>query len=279
MKKTLLNWQAFFVLLLSLGLMNQAMADHHGHKHHNQKRLEIHLGGMHLKGENRIALKREIKANYPRINLKRYNLKRAILFAKTKHGKGKAKLRVGDYYTDYKKVGGTHPRLFRQDTGYKRVGFRSPKFGAQGPWQIWTKGNFKVLKVVVVLEKKFKRNRTIELDYNHSHYKGQNTLFLKNQLKKQYPNIDLSKYRLKSATLFAKTKFGRGTAQLKSGDKFTRKVKVGGRPENFRKYHHYYRNRFLSPNRHAKGPWQFKLRGNFKVKKVIVELERKRHKY
>ena len=164
MKKVLLNWQMALVLLLSLGLIGQTNA-HPNHGHGNDReRLELHLGGLHLRGENTIYLKREIKNQYPGINLKRYNLKKAVLIAKTKHGRGKAKLRVGNHYTHYKVIDGHphdfhHPRKF-----YYRTGFRSPNKHANGPWQIWTKGNFKVKKVVLILERK--------RGHRHHHHHG-----------------------------------------------------------------------------------------------------------
>jgi len=124
------------------------------------------------------------------------------------------------------------------------------------------------------------------LDFGNSYYHGVQgdgaTLYLKKALKRQYPGIDISNYRLDEIVLVAKTRFGKGNAQLRVGPGLTGVYRVAGRPQDFNsnRKHSFDRVRIDSPFHDSWGPWQLNLRGIFKVQKVVLLLEkRQNHHY
>jgi len=102
-------------------------------------------------------------------------------------------------------------------------------------------------------------------------------LYLKKELLRQYPGIDVTDLRLRKVVLVAKTKVGRGMAQLRVGPELSRMYQVAGSPPDFhsRNRHSYDRTRILNPFMPSWGPWQLHLRGHFKVRKVVVEVEQR----
>ncbi|MGB3210195.1 MAG: hypothetical protein WBB19_05775 [Desulforhopalus sp.] len=117
------------------------------------------------------------------------------------------------------------------------------------------------------------------LDFNDSHITGQRgepaTLFLKRSLKQQYPWVKISNIELRRAVLVAKSKVGRGNAQLRVGNRVTEMNRVDGHPSSFRdrKGYSFDRVNFWNPSRDSRGPWQVDLKGNFIVRKVVLEVE------
>ncbi len=119
--------------------------------------------------------------------------------------------------------------------------------------------------------------KKLVLQYDGQHLRGQNTLFLKRKIKQQYPMMKLFKKQLLKVKLVAKTKLGRGTATLKVGQGFSNSQIVDGTPRLFFRNgpRTYDRVFFQNPNAfdQSKGVWQIKLRGNFKIGKVVVFLK------
>ena len=123
----------------------------------------------------------------------------------------------------------------------------------------------------------------LELNFGDWHLRGKNTIFLKRELRHHYPHLRLKDYDIRKVVMVAKTKHGMGTASLRVGDGYSSRRVVDGYPESF---HHSYRNydrvKFRNPNPGAHGPWQIRLRGNFKVRKVVVVLTpkyKRRHRH
>ncbi len=124
------------------------------------------------------------------------------------------------------------------------------------------------------------------LYFNDSHIRGHNgdsaTLFLKKSLKQQYPRADISNMDLRKVVLVAKSKMGKGGAQLRVGNRATTAYKVDGHPRSFQNYrpHSFDRISFQNPSNNSRGPWQVDLKGNFIVRKVVLEVDdhsRSRH--
>ncbi len=116
-------------------------------------------------------------------------------------------------------------------------------------------------------------------DQQFSSYHGEpSTLYLKKALRRQYPYVNVSDYRLRKVVLVAKTYYGRGNAQLRVGPEMTDLYRVGGHPHQFdrKKRNSFDKVRIHNPFRDSWGPWQLYLRGNFKVRKVVLVVE-KRH--
>lgn len=118
------------------------------------------------------------------------------------------------------------------------------------------------------------------LDFNDTHirhYRGESaTLYLKKALTRQYPKVDVSDMRLKKVVLVAKSKHGRGDAQLRVGSFLSDYYSVDGHPSYFRdqRRHSFDRVRIHSPAvKNGRGPWQVNLWGNFVVRKVIVVVD------
>lgn len=120
------------------------------------------------------------------------------------------------------------------------------------------------------------------LDFGDSYIRGQRgeaaPIFLKKALHRQHPWINVSEYRLKKVVLVAKTKHGRGGARLRVGPEVTGFHGVGGHPRGFHRKHRksFDRVHIYNPSNQSWGPWQLLLRGNFKVRKVVLEVEKRR---
>ena len=124
------------------------------------------------------------------------------------------------------------------------------------------------------------------LDFNDSHIRGHRgepaTLFLKRSLKQQYPHVKISNMDLCKVVLVAKSKKGKGGAKLRVGDRTTSMYRVDGHPGNFKNERRasFDRVKFYNPSNNSRGPWQVDLKGNFIVRKVVLEVEdhsRSRH--
>ena len=104
------------------------------------------------------------------------------------------------------------------------------------------------------------------------------TLLLKRTLKDQYPWVNTRNLTLRNVILVAKSKVGRGYAQLRVGKQQTDYVRVSGHPKRFKRDHRksFDRIRLYNPSYTSWGPWQIKLHGNFKVRKVILITEQSR---
>ena len=114
------------------------------------RRLQIPMYGEHMRGQNTIFLKQQIKDLYPRINLRTSQLKKVILVAKSKHGNGTVALKVGhNTGRDFVVDGAAYD--FHYPGNFSRVPIRN-HFGSRGVWQLKLQGNFKIKKVVVVLD-------------------------------------------------------------------------------------------------------------------------------
>ncbi len=130
-----------------------------GHAMATKERYVLEFGDSHIhghRGEGAILfLKRTLKEQYPWVNISDLVLRKVVLMAKTKKGKGKAQLRVGPEVSDLYRING-HPRAFRDEhrASYDRVRIGNPSYDSGGPWQILLRGNFKVRKVVLVVDKR-----------------------------------------------------------------------------------------------------------------------------
>lgn len=140
----------FLLLLFPL----QAMA--------GKDRLVLDFADSHIRSSQGYAstlyLKKALLEQYPGINISDYRLRKVVVVAKTKVGKGVVQLRVGPEVTDHYRVAGSpggfhsnHPRSF------DRVGIHNPFDDSWGPWQLLLNGNFKVRKVVLVVEERHPR--------------------------------------------------------------------------------------------------------------------------
>ena len=102
-------------------------------------------------------------------------------------------------------------------------------------------------------------------------------LFLKKELHRQYPGIDVSSLRLREVVLVAKTMFGRGTAELRVGPRFSGAYRIAGRPDFFHssRKQTFDKVAIVSPYPQSWGPWQLKLQGLFSVRKIVLVTEQR----
>ncbi len=113
-----------------------------------------------------LLLKKTLKAQYPWAELGNVDLRKVVLIAKSKKGRGSARLRIGQRWTPRYRVDG-NPQSFHRYQRYTfdRIHFRLPSANARGPWQIDLQGNFIVRKVVVVVEDHCQRYETRKFYY------------------------------------------------------------------------------------------------------------------
>lgn len=136
----------------------------------------------------------------------------------------------------------------------------------------------------VVLAKKGKHARDKErfvLEFNDTRFRGFRdnyaTIHLKRALHRQYPRVNVSDYRLRKVVLIAKSHRGRGNVQLRVGPELTERQRVAGYPQDFyyNQRHTYDRVGIRNPFGDSWGPWQLFLRGHFKVKKIVLVVEKR----
>lgn len=131
-------------------------------KQKRRHRVELDFAGQRYRGDNTLYLKRALLEQYPSFRFRGKQLKKVILFAKSRRGMGSATLKVGDDLSVAEIVDGNR-REFRIDepyTFYKLI-FQNPSYDSRGVWQILLKGNIKVSKVIL----KFKRGGSDDIDF------------------------------------------------------------------------------------------------------------------
>lgn len=118
-------------------------------------------------------------------------------------------------------------------------------------------------------------NRRIQLDFGDQHLQGQNTLFLKQVAKQQYPHLNLRNSDLIRVRLVAKTKAGRGTAVLDIGGQQSNAYTVDGNPYDFFNpdITTFDKVVMANPNWDSLGKWQIQLQGNFIIRKVVLVID------
>lgn len=100
-----------------------------------------------------IYLKRELKENYPRLDLADLELKRVILIAKSLRGHGTVQLRVGDVVSHAENIAGRQQFFHdaRQFT-FQRIVLDNPTGDSDGVWQLLLAGNIITREVILVFE-------------------------------------------------------------------------------------------------------------------------------
>ncbi len=135
------------------------------------KRLRLEMGDQHLRGSSVIKLKQEIRNQYPNFRLRNADLIKVRLVAKSKRGRGRASLVVGQQQSmDY--IVNGNPQEFWDSANYTfdRVVIDNPSWDSTGRWQIHLQGNFIVRRVVVVVEKQGGYNPNPNPGYNQWQY-------------------------------------------------------------------------------------------------------------
>lgn len=144
------GWVKVCIVLLSLLLMPAVSFA-------AKQRYVLEFGDTYIRSYNRepatIFLKRTLKEQYPEANIRNMDLRKVVLVAKTKKGRGGAELRVGQKRTDNYRVYGTPWEFHDQHRfTFDRVRFHNPSYNSRGPWQIDLWGRFVVRKIVLVVE-------------------------------------------------------------------------------------------------------------------------------
>lgn len=218
-------------------------------------------------GVKTLKLKNKLQNAYG-ANTNQLELKSVILVAKSKHGNGKALLKVGNATTGFKVVPGQPFKFHQAGYFYQKV-FFNPKANSNGVWQLKLKGNFKVKRVIV---KAVPKTKVISLNYYGNEFNGSNILYLKQKLASQY-GINANSLKLQSVILVAKSFLGQGKAQLKVKNSLGAKKKVKGNPIKYISGGNFKQVYLPSPAPFANGgAWQIGLQGKIKVKKVILKV-------
>ncbi len=162
-------------LLLMLGL---SLATALSSNAAQNERYDINYRHQFYDGQSVLNLKQDLKDQF-NIKPNRLELKRVVLFAKSKHGQGQASLKVGDYESDTQTVGGRLNEFNSKDPDtYERIVMRLPnKEDDNGVWQIKLRGNIRVMMVRVVVDTDDHDNGNGNSGqacfYKHANYGGQ----------------------------------------------------------------------------------------------------------
>jgi hypothetical protein len=117
----------------------------------------------------------------------------------------------------------------------------------------------------------------VKIPMHGEQFKGQNTIRLKQEIKRVNPDLNLRRADLVEVKLVAKSKKGRGTVYLTEGDYVSRTKQVYGTPDMFHAGGGYERIFLMAP-RQEQGAWQLHLRGNIKVRRIVATLEVRNHR-
>ncbi len=256
-------------LLMSVGALAQrGMGD--------RERLVLEMND-HLKGFNILKLKQELKYQYPGISPRNLELNAVKLVAKSKGGKGKATLIVGQNASRTQTIGG-HPADFHHPSAYtfSKLRLQNPSYDSKGKWQIELQGNIKIKRVVLIV--KMSRTVNISIPMYGEQMRKLSLIRLKKKIKQQNPRIDLQSAELESVVMYAKSKHGKGEATLLVGQDVSYPATIPGRPNGFnlnapRSFHQVVLN---NPSYDSLGKWQIELRGNIKVDEIVVKVKLKR---
>lgn len=120
-----------------------------------RERLTLDMGHQMY---SRIALKQEIRSQYPNLRLRNYELVRVRLMAKSRRGRGRAILHVGQQSSDEKRVlRGQGPFHSDRFSTYDRIRFSARHMNrdrGRQAWRLELLGRIKVAEVTVVLKPK-----------------------------------------------------------------------------------------------------------------------------
>jgi hypothetical protein len=244
-----------------------------------KERIQLHLN-QHLRGQSIIKLKQELKMQKPHMNIKNLELVAVKIVAKSKMGRGQATLLVGAQSSYSETIGG-HPEDFHYEDRYtyQKVRISNPGYDSKGKWQIHLQGNIKVKKVVLIVKKKRSaaRMQQVRIQMYDQHLRGMNTLKIKRLLKQQNPRLDLQNVDIKSVTIVAKSQRGRGEATLIVGQSESYPRIISGSPRDFLSNSSYTYSSVMmqNPRYDSMGKVQVALRGNIKVKEIIVKIKKK----
>ena len=117
------------------------------------------------------------------------------------------------------------------------------------------------------------RNNKIVLKLRGEIFRGRNTLFLKKMIHRNCSlNRPLHDLHLRGVKLVAKSRGGMGYSRLRVGPNFSSRHRVGGFSRDFYSNYNYDRVFIRNPSRFgdSHGPWQIKLRGMIKVRKLVL---------
>lgn len=119
-----------------------------------EKKFVLKYYGERFTQNSVLKLKQGLK-NQHGLNVNKWRIERVRLVAKSRQGNGRAKLVVGPNHTRWQRVDGGQ-RAFRIDQPWTwdKINFRNPSYRSEGNWQIHTRGNLKVKRVVMFLERK-----------------------------------------------------------------------------------------------------------------------------
>ena len=251
----------------------------HGGGGFHQPQMEkfvLKFNHMHLRGQSTIGIKRELNQQIGGLDLRSKTIEKVVLFAKSKKGQGSVSLAVGPKMSMTETVQGA-PFIFHEThpVTYQRIVLEDPSTDDQGRWQLKLRGNIKVLKAAVFLKDEYAFNDKIVINMGDAHYRGQNTLKLKQLVKDMYPGMNLRRLDLESVKIVAKSKHGQGTATLRVGQDYSAPVVLDGFPSDFHNSapFTYDRELIYSPSFSGGGAWQLLLRGNIKVKKIVLKVD------
>lgn len=233
----------------------------------------------HLKGQTKIGLKALVRQRYSHIDLANMKLDSVKVVAKSQHGKGDVTLVVGQSVSYPQNVFGT-PQNFHNEANwtYAKINLFSPQNADfLGKWQIETRGNLKVKKVVLSVSQKVKKNMmSVGIPMFGQTLLGRNTLHLKQMIKMKNPKINLSNMELEKVKIIAKSRMGRAEAVLVVGQVVSYPKTIAGNPRVFHTNApgSFNQTVLANPKMNSAGNWQIDLKGSVKIEKIVVMMKK-----
>jgi len=128
-----------------IGKVGKAVIRGMAQPYQQDSRIVIRLGGQVFRGQQTVALKRLAKSQNPGLNFRNATLRRVKVVASSARGRGQISLTVGQN-TSY-------PQIAQQDFGgqVNKMVFMNPSYSSQGKWQLQTRGNIQIKKIVLIV--------------------------------------------------------------------------------------------------------------------------------
>ena len=263
-----------------------AMAQRHGRHgggYGPQQNQEINLYvDQEYQGQSVIALKRMANRQIGNLDLRDMELVAIKMLAKSLHGQGEAVLVTGQDTTYPATVPG-NPRLYHSvaPRSFTPMVISAKNYGPdQGAekWQVELKGNIKVKTITLIVKSQIEQKQEIVIPMYGQLHMGRSILALKQLIKQQNPYLDLQDEELAKVVLVAKSKAGNGQATLVTGMSAEYPETIPGSPRDFHSERpmSYSRVQMKNTSYSSQGKWQVELRGQIKIKEIIIKLKAQR---
>jgi len=117
-------------------------------------------------------------------------------------------------------------------------------------------------------------NVNLTIDLNDQEYTPGQRIYLKREIRRENPNLNLNLFQIVNVNMMAKSRSGRGMVELRINNRRQDNRQVNGNPVDYNDWSSYtYDKDILLINRSQEsGPWQIIMNGMIKVRNINIRL-------